>query len=80
MAKELNTKGELVTKATREHCITGLRGKPFSKRGDSGAFVADKDGAMIRLLFGGSQEKNDSYFMHSSDLIAHIKRSRAPKQ
>lgn len=46
----MNTKGELVTKVTRKHSLAGLRGKPFSKRGDSGTFVVDKDGKRILLL------------------------------
>lgn len=71
--------GRLVTKATTEHAVTGIDGKNFSDRGDSGSFVLNNLGHVVELLFGGSNIKNVSYFTHAADLVTHIKEMTGAK-
>lgn len=67
--------GETVVKETLEHWIAAYDNADsrFSKPGDSGAVVLDKNGRFVGLLFGGGVEKNITYFTPWKRLFDDIK-------
>ena len=73
ITKELNQKGEIVTKVTHEHMISSSHGV-FGEPGDSGAFVFDKYGGVIGMVLGGFERKDTIYFAHIDNIFDDIKR------
>lgn len=58
---------------TREHVFVGLRGEPFAVRGDSGAFVLDRQGCLVGLLVGGPERGVHAYVTPIGEVCADIK-------
>lgn len=66
--------GKEIEWETYEHSITGPEtGQWFSEKGDSGAFITDKNAQVVGLLFAGADRKNVTYFTHIKDVFDDIK-------
>ncbi|MCJ1379323.1 hypothetical protein MMC17_002424 [Xylographa soralifera] len=68
--------GKLIQSTGRDHMvISGPVHDPihFSRSGDSGAFVMDRRGNLIGLLFGGNPGNKVSFFTSAADLFEDIK-------
>jgi len=58
---------------TDEIVILGLRGKPFSEKGDSGAFVLDTAGNLVALLVGGCSSASQTYVTPIAEVFESIR-------
>lgn len=73
IALQKDENGNEVIKKTLQHSIAStINHSFFALKGDSGAFVFNRFGIVVGLLYGGCEKKNTAYFMHIRDVFDDI--------